>query len=151
MFIRKYFLLWLYASSIVDIWGFNSDVFKCTKPVLPRAGNAIFRETNRQGDLEYVDLINDPIRPVDERGHVSIGPGDSGMPLWRSLPGGNAELVGIWSGGVAAGLDEPRGSYGRNQDDFNRIDHIFQCTNVATKITQEIKSWIYRRTTLPSH
>ena len=119
--------------------------------MLPRAYNAIFRETNIQGDLEFVELHNDPNRPPDERGHVATGPGDSGMPLWRKLPDGNTELVGIWSGGVPAGLDEPLGSYGRNQDDFNRISHIFQCTNVATKITQEIKSWIYRRTTLPQH
>ena len=75
---------------------------------------------------------------------MAIGPGDSGMPLWRKLPDGSTELVGIWSVGVPAGEGEPIGSYGRDQDDFNRRFHIFQCTNVATKITQEIKNWIYR-------
>ena len=135
--------------SIVALWGFNPDVFKCTKPVLPRAYNAIFRETNRQGDLEFDELHNDPNRPPNERGHVSVGPGDSGMPLWRSLPGGNAELLGIWSGGVPAGAGEPYGSYGRDQDDFNRAFHSFSCTNVATKITQEIKNWIYRISPFP--
>ena len=121
--------------------------------MLPRAYNAIFRETNIQGDLEFVELHNDPNRPPDERGHVATGPGDSGMPLWRKLPDGNTELVGIWSGGVAAGAGqpdgEPYGSYGRDQDDRNRRFYIFSCTNIVTKITQEIKNWIYRISPFP--
>ena len=121
--------------------------------MLPRAYNAIFRETNIQGDLEFDELYNDPNRPDNERGHVSTGAGDSGMPLWRKLPDGNAELVGLVQGIVSPGGgqpdEEPDGSYGRDQDDRNRRFYIFSCTNIVTKITQEIKNWIYRISPAP--
>lgn len=79
---------------------------------------------------------------------MSIGSGDSGMPLWRKLPDGNVEIVGLVQGIVSPGGgqpdEEPLGSYGRDQDDHNHRSYIFSCANIATKITQEIKTWIYR-------
>ena len=58
--------------------------FKCISPVLPKAKNAVFREKNVNGFLEYLHDIYDAARPDSESGHIRTARGDSGSPLWTT-------------------------------------------------------------------
>ena len=116
------------------------DAFKCISPVLPRATNAVFRETNNNGFLEYLHDVYDAPRPDRESGHIRTNPGDSGSPLWMTETVKGKEInriVGIVYGElIPAGLplnigytDEP----------------LYKCVGLVSKITKEIMEWVHSK------
>ena len=120
------------------------QVLKCAKPVIPRANNAIFRETSETGPdvmLDYIDTIPDPNRPPDEHGHMASAEGDSGNPVWREGRNGKAELVGIWHGGLNPG-NKPRGWYTNDEEAKSEYKKSYQCKDLVTKITRKMLKWI---------
>ena len=116
------------------------DAFKCISPVLPRATNAVFRETNNNGFLEYLHDVYDAPRPDRESGHIRTAPGDSGSPLWMTETVKGKEInriVGIVYGELSpAGLPLNIGY---------TDDPLYKCVGLVSKITKEIMEWVYSK------
>ena len=114
-------------------------MFKCVKPIIPRANNAVFRENHEHPEiLEYIKSFRDPNRPPGEHGHIQLTLGDSGAPYWKECSNGNAELVAIHSGSIT----NIRGQYKSNDEYLASTGNTYQCINYATKMTKEIVQWI---------
>ena len=117
-------------------------VFKCVKPIIPRANNAVFLETSAYPViLEYVTSIPDPNRPNDEHGHIAISTGDSGAPLWRECNNGKAELVAIHKGSINNKYS-PSGQYMHDDEHLASLGLTFQCRNYVTKLTKDMVQWM---------
>ena len=120
------------------------QVLKCATPVIPRANNAIFRETSETGTgvmLDYIETKPDPNRPPNEHGHMASAEGDSGNPVWIKDRDGTAELVGIWHGGYKP-LNKPLGWYTNDEEAKSEYENSWQCKNLVTKITRKMLKWI---------
>ena len=119
------------------------SVYKCIKPVLPRAVTGIFTKTN-VGSLKFEGNSQDDKRPSKESGHVRNAFGDSGSPYW--IPADlfeplnknrspqtdyKATLVAILSSKLTYGKDFPQYSE----------DEKEQCMMRATKLTDGIIKW----------
>ena len=130
-------------SLIIDLFSTSlKHVFKCVKPIIPRANNAIFLETSAHPViLEYIKLIPDPNRPNDEHGHIALFGGDSGAPLWRECNNGKAELRAIYKG-HNNNKKFPTGRYRHNDEYIASVGLTVQCVNYATKLTKDMVQWI---------
>ena len=120
-------------------------VFKCVKPVIPRAKNAIFNEVDNTGHLVYSNIEQDPKRPDYEQGHVQSAPGDSGSPLWKesdfSATQKRATLVAVQH----AIIRNLRTSGGSSTASSYLNDPYLQCRNFVTKITHQMKQWFFSK------
>ena len=112
------------------------SAFKCLAPILPKAKNAVFREINANGFLEWEENIYDTPRPDIESGHIFALKGDSGSPLWTTQTVDGKEvnnLVALISHGV------------KYQDEVasNTNNPDYLCVSIVAKITPEIMDWAY--------
>ena len=121
------------------------NTFKCMKPVIPRANNAIFRTVAGSNNLEFNRTMRDGDRPGNEHGHVSSGAGDSGGPYWKANRNGYPELVAIHHGSTNPPL-EPLGYYASDWEDRTyHGGYHYQCSSVGTKITPAILEWVMNK------
>ena len=133
MVILKLTILELYSDK-------DLEVYKCIKPVVPRAKNAVFKEsTTVTGQFDFLDYENDTKRPEDETGYVATAGGDSGSPYWITEPVNGeikATLVAVnsWGSLEFLGNEEAKSAYLNNP--------YYQCSIGATKITDDIRLWI---------
>ena len=104
---------------------------KCIQSIIPRARNAVFKETNDQGDLEYENENFDAPRPNDEFGQIGITTGDSGSPFTYK-ENGVYYLIAIQSS-VINTIDLPPGYHTNNP--------VKRCAGIATKVTDDIIRW----------
>ena len=119
------------------------SVYKCIKPVLPRAVTGIFSKTKLQ-NLKFEGNSQDDERPSKETGHVRTSYGDSGSPYW--IPADLFEPIGKSKSQITdykATLVAIHSSRVGHKKDFPRYseDEMEKCRMKATKLTDDIIKW----------
>lgn len=117
-------------------------MFKCVKPLPPRANNAVFSEIFTDGssserELQFIRHERDKQRPDDESGYVSALSGDSGSPYWIT----EEREDGSFKNTLVAIHNSNLGVPGKNKAVYIN-EAKYQCRHSATKITEDIKLWI---------
>ena len=118
--------------------------YKCVKPILPQADNAIFYEVRngQKRKLQFVHIKKDPDFFLDETGGAEPALGDSGNPYWvlrkRSTRmvdyrDQRFTIISVHGGNLGT-FANPHGAYVKNK--------LWACRGYATKITPEISEWI---------
>ena len=115
-------------------------VFKCIKPVHPRAEIAVLEKKSHILKFKYWRK-DDKLTPR-ETGYLSVGGGDSGGPIWTvsrvmdELTGMEKERMTL----VGVMLGSPKW-FGEAEGSF--LDDIeYQCRIFVTKITEDFVRWI---------
>ena len=112
----------------------HQSTYKCIKPNIPAATNAIFVQ-NEAGNLAFREYIKDD-RDSDESGYNGPGTGDSGSPYWKY----ERNLLSL-------NEDDVRGTLVAIHNTSPLIPFFLknryeQCRITATKITEGILQWI---------
>ena len=126
------------------------SINKCIKSIIPRASTYLFSRTlqtqtlrnkNKNYEkLEYEEVVEQDDEIKGASGHVTTYSGDSGNPYWKYVGLDRAIVVSIVSSKVGPKSD-PRSPVNKNPE--------MQCTNKATKLTEEIVSWIKKKAGIP--
>ena len=128
------------------------SVYKCIKPVLPRAVTGIFSKS-QSGDLKFEGHIQDNERPSEEHGHVRTSYGDSGSPYW--IPADLFKAIGKSRNRAPikdykATLIAVHSSKIGSIKEFSQYskDKLEQCSMKATKLTDPILKWVKERSAI---
>ena len=126
------------------------SINKCIKSRVPRASTYLFSRTlqtktlrNKNKDyekLEYEEVAEQDDEIEGASGHVTTFSGDSGSPHWKYDALDRAIVVSIVSSKVGPKSD-PRSRVNKNPE--------MECTNKATKLTEEVVSWIKAKAGIP--
>ena len=126
------------------------SINKCIKSIIPRASTYLFSRTlqtktlrNKNKDyekLEYEEVVEQDEEIKGASGHVTTYSGDSGSPYWKYDSSKRAIVVSIVTSKVGPKFD-PRSSLLENPE--------MQCNNKATKLTEEVVSWIKAKAGIP--
>ena len=116
------------------------SIYKCVKSIVPRASTHVFSRTlddKQQVLIKFEKLkYKGPVQDDEIKhasGHVTTYSGDSGSPFWKYDASKRAVVVSIVSSKVGPKSD-PRSPLNKNPE--------MQCNNKATKLTEEVVSWI---------
>ena len=116
------------------------DVYKCIVAKLPKARTAVFRKFQHFKDIEFLYFKLDDEHPYfDESPYLEASLGDSGNGFWTDSFIGTKYRKTIVAVMKAGYLLKPLSDFSPN-DPNPKAKH--QCRMFATKVTDEIVSWI---------
>ena len=117
-------------------------IYKCIKPILPRASTYIFSR-NFQEDTEELLFEDTVIKDggwKDSSGYISFFNGDSGSPFWKTDASNRAILISIVSSKVGPKFEPITISY--------EIPEL-QCRNKTSKVTEDVVLWVKQHAGIP--
>ena len=116
-------------------------VYKCIKTIIPRASTHIFSQDQQTNNLKFEDQVeqDDVPNANDVSGYVTIYYGDSGSLYWKESSG-KAVAIAMVSSKVGPKF-EPFSQYSEDPE--------LQCSQKATKLTEDIVKWIKKKARIP--
>ena len=114
-------------------------VYKCIQTIIPRASTHIFSQDQQTGNLKFEDRVVQDDAPNDASGYLTIYVGDSGSLYWKESSG-KAVAIAMVSSKVGPKF-EPFSQYSEDPE--------LQCSQKATKLTEDIVHWIKKKSQIP--